>query len=207
MFGTILPQVEAELSNMTNQPQVGAEIYAIPWGHIKLIVDKCKDNPEKALFFVDEVIQNNWSKAVLLNFLETNLYERQGKAISNFRTTLPSYTGDLAQEITKNPYIFDFIAVNRKYTEKELKDALTEKVIKLLIEMGKGFAFVGREYPLPIEGTEEYIDLLFYHLKLHCYVVVEVKVKEFKSRDIGQIGTYINIVDDIVKMDSSVDEE
>lgn len=207
MFGTILPQVEAELSNMTNQPQVGAEIYAIPWGHIKLIVDKCKDNPEKALFFVDEVIQNNWSKAVLLNFLETNLYERQGKAISNFRTTLPSYTGDLAQEITKDPYNFDFIAVNRKYTEKELKDALTEKVIKLLIEMGKGFAFVGREYPLPIEGTEEYIDLLFYHLKLHCYVVVEVKVKEFKSRDIGQIGTYINIVDDIVKMDSSVDEE
>lgn len=207
LFGTILPQVEAELSNMTNQPQVRAEIYAIPWGHIKLIVDKCKDNPEKVLFFVDEVIKNNWSRAVLLNFLETNLYERQGKAISNFRTTLPSYTGDLAQEITKDPYNFDFIAVNRKYTEKELKDALTEKVIKLLIEMGKGFAFVGRKYPLPIEGTEEYIDLLFYHLKLHCYVVVEVKVKEFKSRDIGQIGTYINIVDDIVKMDSSVDEE
>lgn len=135
LFGTILPQVEAKLSNMTNQPQVGAEIYAIPWGHIKLIVDKCKDNPEKALFFVDEVIKNNWSRAVLLNFLETNLYERQGKAISNSRTTLPSYTGDLAQEITKDPYNFDFIAVNRKYTEKELKDALTEKVIKLLIEM------------------------------------------------------------------------
>lgn len=125
LFGTILPQVEAELSNMTNQPQVGAEIYAIPWGHIKLIVDKYKDNPEKVLFFVDEVIKNNWSRAVLLNFLETNLYERQGKAISNFRTTLPSYTGDLAQEITKDSYNFNFIAVNRKYTEKELKDALT----------------------------------------------------------------------------------
>ena len=83
-----------------------------------------------------------------------------------------------------------------------IKSALTEKVMNLLIEMGKGFAFVGREYPLPIEGTEEYIDLLFYHLNLHCYVVVEVKIKEFKSRDIGQIGTYINIVDDIVKMDS-----
>ena len=149
-------------------------------GHIKVIVDKCKGNPEKALFFVDEVIKNNWSRAVLLNFLDTNLYERQGKAISNFKTTLPAYTGDLAQEITKAPYNFDF-------------------VIKLLMEMGKGFAFVGREYPLPIEGTEEYIDLLFYHLNLHCYVVVEVKVKEFKSRDIGQIGTYINIVDDIVR--------
>ena len=178
------------------------KIYAIPWGHIKLIVDKCKDEPEKAMFFVDEVIKNNWSRAVLLNFLDTNLYERQGKAISNFQTTLPAYTGDLAQEITKDPYNFDFIALNRDYNEKELKDALTEKVMNLLIEMGKGFAFVGREYPLPIEGTEEYIDLLFYHLNLHCYVVVEVKIKEFKSRDIGQIGTYINIVDDIVKMDS-----
>ena len=202
MFGEILPQLEAELSDITNLPQVGAEIYAIPWGHIKVIVDKCKGNPEKALFFVDEVIKNNWSRAVLLNFLDTNLYERQGKAISNFKTTLPAYTGDLAQEITKDPYNFDFVTVNRDYNERELKDALTEKVIKLLMEMGKGFAFVGREYPLPIEGTEEYIDLLFYHLNLHCYVVVEVKVKEFKSRDIGQIGTYINIVDDIVRTNS-----
>ena len=150
---------------------------------------------------MNEVIKNNWSRAVLLNFLDTNLYERQGKAISNFKMTLPTYTGDLAQEITKDLYNFDFVAVNRDYNERELKDALTEKVMKLLIEMGKGFAFVGREYPLPIEGTEEYIDLLFYHLNLHCYVVVEVKVKEFQSRDIGQIGTYINIVDDIVRTD------
>ena len=185
IFGEILPQVEAELSDVTNVPRVGAEIYTIPWGHIKVIVDKCKGNPEKALFFVDEVIKNNWSRAVLLNFLDTNLYERQGKAISNFKTTLPAYSGDLAQEITRDPYNFDFVAVNHDYTERELKDALTEKVIKLLIE-----------------GTEEYIDLLFYHLNLHCYVVVEVKVKEFKSRDIGQIGTYINIVDDIVRTEA-----
>ena len=158
MFGEILPQVEAELSGSSNLPQVGAEIYTIPWGHIKVIVDKCKGNPEKALFFVDEVIKNNWSRAVLLNFLDTNLYERQGKAISNFELTLPEYTGELAQEITKDPYNFDFVAINRNYNERELKDALTEKVMKLLLEMGKGFAFVGKEYPLPIEGTEEYID-------------------------------------------------
>lgn len=201
LFGEILPQVEAELSEGTNLPQLGAEIYAVPWGHIKIIVDKCKGNPEKALFFVDEVIRNNWSRAVLLNFLDTNLYERQGKAISNFQKTLPYYSGDLAKEITKDPYNFDFVAVNKKYNEYELKAALTNKVEKLLLEMGRGFAFVGREYTLPIEGTEEYIDLLFYHVYLHCYVVVEVKVKEFKSRDIGQIGTYINIVDDIVKTD------
>lgn len=204
LFGNFLPQLGAELVQEENLPQLGAEIYAVPWGHIKVIVDKCKGNPEKALFFIDEVIKNNWSRAVLLNFLDTNLYERQGNAISNFKKTLPAYTGDLAQEITKDPYNFDFVAINRDYNECELKNALTEKVVKLLMEMGKGFAFVGREYPLPIEGTEEYIDLLFYHLNLHCYVVVEVKVKEFKSRDIGQIGTYIGIVDDIVrtKMDS-----
>lgn len=122
---------------MTNQPQVRVEIYAIPWGHIKLIVDKCKDNPEKVLFFVDEVIKNNWSRAVLLNFLETNLYERQGKAISNFRTTLPSYTGDLAQEITKDPYNFDFITVNSSnepiaISAYELSNFLPENLAALL---------------------------------------------------------------------------
>lgn len=202
LFGEILPQVGAELHEVENLPQLGAEIYAVPWGHIKVIVDKCKGNSDKALFFIDEVIKNNWSRAVLLNFLDTNLYERQGKAISNFHKTLVAYAGDLAQEITKDPYNFDFVAVNRDYNERELKDALTDKVVKLLLEMGKGFAFVGREYPLPIEGTEEYIDLLFYHLHIHCYVVVEIKVEEFKSRDIGQIGTYINIVDDIVRMDA-----
>ena len=174
MFGEILPQVEAELSGSSNLPQVGAEIYTIPWGHIKVIVDKCKGNPKKALFFVDEVIKNNWFRAVLLNFLDTNLYERQGKAISNFELTLPEYTGELAQEITKDPYNFDFVAINRNYNERELKDALTEKVMKLLLELGKGFAFVGKEYPLPIEGTEEYIDLLFYHLVLQSADVLVV---------------------------------
>lgn len=202
LFGKILPQAGAELEATEKMPQAGAEIYAVPWGHIKVIVDKCKGNPEKAIFFVDEVIKNNWSRAMLLNFMNTSLYERQGYAISNFQQTLPAYTGDLAQEITKDPYNFDFIAINKDYNERQLKDALTEKVVKLLMEMGKGFAFVGKEYPLPIDGTEEYIDLLLYHLYLHCYVVVEVKVKEFKSRDIGQIGTYICIVDDIIKSET-----
>ena len=121
-----------------NLPQVGAEIYAVPWGHIKVIVDKCKGNPEKALYFVDEVIKNNWSRAVLLNFLDTSLYERHGKAISNFQKTLPNYSGDLAKEITKDPYNFDFVVVNKTYNEYELKAALTSKVEKLLLEMGHG---------------------------------------------------------------------
>ena len=146
-------------------------------------------------------------------------YDENGEPIEQMRTIMTTGMDDdgnaIEEDITgmkTQQIIGDKLGVSAAFVgqmekienngSEELKDALTEKVMNLLIEMGKGFAFVGREYPLPIEGTEEYIDLLFYHLNLHCYVVVEVKIKEFKSRDIGQIGTYINIVDDIVKMDS-----
>ncbi|NSE83073.1 DUF1016 domain-containing protein [Coprococcus comes] len=114
---------------------------------------------------------------------------------------MSGYGDKVIQEITKDPYNFDFVAIREDYSEKELKDALMDNITKFLMELGKGFAFVGREYTIPIEGTEEKIDLLFYHLYLHCYVVVEVKIVAFTSRDIGQIGTYVNIVDDLVKTD------
>ena len=141
-----------------NRPQVGDDfesnittsVFAIPWGHHKLIIDKCKNNPQKALFFVNQVIQNNWSRAVLLNFLDTDLYERQGKAITNFKMTLPTVQSDLAQEITKDPYKFDFITLTQSYNEKELKDALMDNIQKFLLELGNGFAFVGREYRIEI---------------------------------------------------------
>jgi len=118
---------------------------------------------------------------------------------NNFDYALPAPQSDLAQEITKDPYNFDFIALREDYNERELKDALMDNITSFLLELGKGFAFVGKEYAIPIEGTEEKIDLLFYQLNLHCYVVIEVKVVPFTSRDIGQVGTYINIVDDLVK--------
>lgn len=142
-----------------------------------------RPHAQRAIFFVKKTILNNWSRAVLLNFLDTDLYERQGKAISNFEYALPEPQSDLAQEITKDPYNFDFVAIREDYSEKELKDALMDNITKFLMELGKGFAFVGREYTIPIEGTEEKIDLLFYHLYLHCYVVVEVKIVAFTSRD------------------------
>ncbi len=203
----ILPQPVGKITDMktlTNTTQfVGElssqELFSIPWGHHRVILDKCKGDKEKSIFFVKKVIVNNWSRAVLLNFLETDLYERQGKAISNFKYALPAPQSDLAQEITKDPYNFDFVAIKEAYNEKELKDALMDNITKFLLELGRGFAFVGREYKIPIEGTEEKIDLLFYHLYLHCYVVVEVKIVPFTSRDIGQVGTYVNIVDDLVK--------
>ena len=198
----------AELySEVSNLPQVGEDFrseeiepfFAIPWGHHKIIIDKCNGNPKKALFFVNQVIQNNWSRAVLLNFLDTDLYERQGKAITNFNLTLPAMQSDLAQEITKDPYKFDFITLTQSYNEKELKDALMDNIQKFLLELGNGFAFVGREYRIEIGSTENFIDMLFYHIRLHCYVVVEVKVTEFESSYAGQLGTYVVAVNHQLK--------
>ena len=198
----------AELySEISNLPQVGEDfrseeiepLFAIPWGHHKIIIDKCNGNPKKALFFVNQVIQNNWSRAVLLNFLDTDLYERQGKAITNFNLTLPAMQSDLAQEITKDPYKFDFITLTQSYNEKELKDALMDNIQKFLLELGNGFAFVGREYRIEIGSTENFIDMLYYHIRLHCYVVVEVKVTEFESSYAGQLGTYVVAVNHQLK--------
>lgn len=114
----------------------------IPWGHNKLIIDKCKGNKDKALFFVKKTLENNWSRAVLMNFLDTNLYEREGKAISNFNLTLPAPQSDLAQAMTKDPYNFDFLTLREGYDERELKDALMSNVQKFLLELGMGFAIL-----------------------------------------------------------------
>lgn len=174
-------------------------MFRIPWGHHKYIIDKCGNNSKKALFYIDKVLENNWSRAVLLNWLSTDLYERQGNAITNFSSQLPLPQGDLAQEITKDSYNFDFLTMAEGYNEKELKDALEENIVKFLLELGSGFAFVGREYRLLIGETEKFIDLLFYNIKLHCYVVVEVKTDKFDSANIGQLGTYIVATNHILK--------
>lgn len=205
----IVPQLgEQSSENAKRQivPQLGEQfemasnkVFMIPWGHIKLLIDKCHDNLQKFNFYVDKVIENNWSRAVLLNFLDTDLYERQGKAISNFKYTLPKETGDLAQEITKDPYNFDFVAIHQGYNEKELKDALMDNVQNFLMELGTGFAFVGREYRLQIGNTEQYLDMLFYNIKRHCYVIVEVKVVDFEPGFISQTATYVSAVNHTLK--------
>ena len=201
-----LPQAEVDFSKLkdeSNFPQLGDDlqecIFRIPWGHNKLIIDKCKNDQDKALFYVKKTMENNWSRAVLLNFLDTDLYDRQGNAITNFAQTLPVEESDLAQAITKDPYTFDFLTIRERYDEKELKDALMDNIEKFLLELGNGFAFVGREVSLKIGETENFIDMLFYNLKLHCYVVVEVKIEEFNSRDMGQLGTYMVAVNHQLK--------
>ncbi len=174
-------------------------LFSIPWGHHLLLIDKCSNDPQKALFFVRQTVENGWSRAMLLNWIDTDLYERNGKAISNFKRALPEQTSDLAQEITKDPYNFAFTGITHKYNEQQLKQSLLRNITDFLIELGTGFAYVGREYRLQIGTKEKFIDLLFYHLNLRCYVVVEVKVDEFDSRDIGQLGTYVVACNHLLK--------
>ena len=196
------PQLVDDLDQTENRPQPVNDlemIFYIPWGHNRMILDKCKGNPEKALFYVKKTLENNWSRAVLMNFLDTDLYERQGKAITNFSLTLPAEQSELAQAITKDPYNFDFISIREKYDEKELKDALMDNIERFLMELGNGFAYAGREVELNIGKTENFIDLLFYNYKLHCFVVIEVKIGEFKSADMGQLGTYMVAVNHQMK--------
>lgn len=189
-------QLYSDLSR--NLQQVVEDLCLIPWGHHIRIIDKCSSNPLKALFYVRQTIENGWSRAMLLNFLDTDLYERQGKAITNFQQTLPMVTGDLAKEITKDPYNFDFLCIRKDYNERQLKDALLHNITQFLVELGTGFAYVGREYRLKIGQTEKFIDLLFYNLTIRCYVVVEVKIDKFDAADIGQLGTYVTAVNHIL---------
>ena len=185
-----LPQVVAN-SNDAILPQVVAELFVVPWGHHRYIIDKCADNPDKALFFVHQIVENGWSRNMLLNFLDSDLYERQGKAISNFSKTLPEESSDLAQEITKDPYNFAFTGITKPYNERILKDALLNNITKFLTELGTGFAYVGKEYRLQIGEKENFIDLLFYNLNLSCYLVLEVKIGSFTFADVGQLGGYV----------------
>lgn len=197
-FYELIPQ------NVIRQ-QVAAQLWMIPWGHIILIISKIGKNTEKALFFVQQTIKNNWSRSVLLNFLDTDLYERHGKSVNNFDVSLPKEDSDLSTELIKDPYNFNFLSMNKKYTEKELKDAIELNIQKFLIELGTGFAYVGREYRLLVGETELFIDMLFYNIRLHAYVVIEIKTGKFKPEYLGQLGTYVVAVNHQLK--SELDEK
>lgn len=187
---TILPQLVEE-SKKANLPQLverlQSDLFSVPWGHHRYIIDKCSDESDKALFYVRQTLENGWSRDMLLNMLGTDLYERSGKAQTNFKSTLLNTDSDLAQEITRDPYNFSLTKLRGKYNERALKDALLTNITNFLLELGTGFAYVGKEYRLQIAEKEKFIDLLFYNLKLSCYVVVEVKIGEFDFADVGQL--------------------
>ena len=198
----ITPQVEEQITQQVAEqkenaitPQLGEQIrndiFSIGWGHHKVLIDKYSKQPEKALFFIHQTVENGWSRNLLLNFMGTDLYERQGKALTNFQRTLPEETSDLARELTKDPYDFAFTGITGKYNEALLKEKLLGNITQFLVELGTGFGYLGKEYRIQVGEREQFIDLLFYNLNLSCYVVIEVKIGKFEFADIGQLGGYV----------------
>lgn len=186
----VVPQSVGQLEEM---------LFSIPWGHHRYLIDKYGTEPEKAFFYVKKTMKEGWSRDVLLNFMDAGLYEREGKALTNFTRTLPDETSDLAQELTKDPYNFAFAGITQPYNEQILKDALLANISQFLLELGTGFAYVGKEYRLQIGKKEKFIDLLFYNLNLSCYVVIEVKIGEFDFQDLGQLSGYVVACNHILK--------
>ena len=180
-----------ELASQELAAHIMQDLFSVPWGHQMLLIDKCSDDVIKALFYVQQVVENGWSRNVLHNYIDSSLYERQGKALSNFTRTLPEVGSDLAQEITRDPYNFAFTGITKPYNERILKDALLNNITRFLTELGTGFAYVGKEYRLQIGEKENFIDLLFYNLNLSCYIVLEVKIGSFTFADVGQLGGYV----------------
>ena len=177
---------------------VQAVLAQLPWYHQLALLDKLS-SPDERRWYADQAIQHHWSRNVLVMQMETRLHERSGSAISNFDERLPKPQSDLARESLKDPYRFDFLGLTDEAQEREIEHALVKHVTEFLLELGAGFAFVGRQVLLDVGGEEFFIDLLFYHLKLRCYVVVELKAGKFKPEHLGQLGFYLTAVDRQVK--------
>lgn len=170
----------------------------LPWGHNLVLLTRLKD-PQQRLAYAQSAIQHGWSRNVLNIHIETRLLERTGKAVTNFDASLPKPQSDLARESLKDPYRFDFLGISREAGEREIENALVKHVTEFLLELGAGFAFVGRQVLLDVGGDEFFIDLLFYHLKLRCYMVIELKGGKFKPEHLGQLGFYLTAVDAQIK--------
>ena len=198
----LVPQLQTEKMEQP-VPQIAEEktrqfFSQIPWGHHVVILKKVKKLNE-AIFYIRETITNNWSRAVLQIQIESNLFARQGKAVTNFAVTLPKPQSDLAIQLLKDPYNFNFLTLEKDVQELELERQLVKNITRFLLELGKGFAYLGRQYILQV-GTKEYrLDLLFYHVRLRCYVVIELKTTEFEPEFVGKLNFYLSAIDELVK--------
>jgi len=172
----------------------------LPWGHNVVLLSKLPDQNTRR-WYAAKAIEHNWSRNVLVMQIETRLHERSGQAVNNFAERLPKPSSDLAREFLKDPYRFDFLGLTDAAHEREIEAALVEHVTQFLLELGAGFAYVGRQMPLQVGGEDFLIDLMFYHLKLHCYVVIELKAGKFKPEHLGQLSFYLTAVDRQVKAD------
>jgi len=170
-------------------------VAVIPWGQNIELVTKL-ESPLQRLWYAQQTTINGWSRSMLVHWIESDLYSRQGKAVTNFKSVLPASQSDLASEIVRDPYNFDFLTLRNQAAERDLEQGLLTQIRKFLIELGTGFAFVGQQVPLPVDGEDFYIDLLFYHLKLRCYFVIDLKTTPFVPEYAGKMNFYLSAVDE-----------
>jgi predicted nuclease of restriction endonuclease-like (RecB) superfamily len=206
-----LGKIKRNTSNViTQQPVAQLEQYclnnphshiaSIPWGHHTLLMDKVAPLEER-VWYIQKTIENNWSRAVLQYQIESGLYDRQHKTkkTTNFHLTLPKAQSDLANQILKDPYKFEFLQVSEKITERQLEQQLVDHIQEFLIELGAGFAYVGKQFKLKAGRKDHYLDLLFYHLHLRCFIVIELKLEDFELSHVGQMNGYLNMVNKQLK--------
>lgn len=210
----IMPQPVAQLPAGSYEiaPQLVAQkqgtpldyISLVPWGHIRFILDKGY-SAEKSFYYILKTIEYGWSRNTLLNFMSADLYESEGKSINNFPATMPQQDSDYATEMIKNPYRLDFLQLRKDFKEKELQRGLEENISRFLIELGDGFAYVGRQVRLEIDGDEFFCDLLFYHLRLRRYIVVELKTGKFEPEFVSKLNLYCTAIDHLYRTDHDGD--
>lgn len=195
-----LKYMRAFAAAWSNEAIVQEPLAQIPWYHHIGLLDKLKD-PKERLWYAERTVTNGWSRTILDLQIESKLHQRQGKAPNNFKKTLPPPNSDMAAQIFKDPYLFDFIGTADPRREREIEQSLVEHIQKFLLELGSGFAFVGRQVHLEVGDKDFYIDLLFYHTRLHCYVVIELKAVPFDPGFVGQLNLYLSAVDDLIRQE------
>ena len=199
-----VPQLVAQMADPAKVPQLVApaqgnsQLLFLPWGHHVLLLEKVKP-PAQRLWYVAQSLAQGWSRSVLQTQIASGACERRGQAVSNFASRLPAPQSELAQQALKDPYVFDFLTIEASFHERELETGLIKHLEAFLLELGQGFAFVGRQYPLTVGDNDFYIDLLFYHLKLRAFVVIELKRGDFKPEYAGKLNFYCNVVDDTLR--------
>jgi predicted nuclease of restriction endonuclease-like (RecB) superfamily len=192
---TILPQAATKLASSPSGAGPTDCLLAVPWYHHVVLIEKVKDLPTR-LWYARQVVEQGWSREALTAQIKQHAHERQGTAVTNFATTLPEIHASLAAGLLKDPYLFDFLTLEEPFHERELETGLLTHLQKFLLELGRGFAFVGRQYRLEVSDREFYLDLLFYHLHLRCFVVVDLKRGDFKPEYAGKMNFYCSVVDD-----------
>ena len=196
--GEEVPQAVAQMASGTEQMPLAETVLSLPWGHNFILIEKVKGLRVR-WWYMRQALEHGWSRNVLELMISSKAHERQGEPTTNFESRLPEPQSDLAQQALKDPYVFDFLTLDKPFRERELETGLIAHLERFMLELGIGFAFVGRQYLLSVGGNDFYLDLLFYHLKLRCFMVIDLKVGPFKPDYAGKMNFYLNVVDDVLR--------